>query len=314
MTSDIKTGNFFIDSYGFETTYGTAVTVDEPMGVHQNTTLTVKNNFIRYYGGAGSRDPSHLIKGKKEVRGTTAMLIQNGKIFQSFWGAADTSGSGVYTHVLDAFDGSGDEKDILSMTIDMSAMARGGGSNEVYTADGVLINTFRLSFAEEAELKFDFDWIGQDVTSAGTITAVSRDTDKPYMFNQGTVIVDGVTVATIERGTFTANNNLLPYYPVSSNRVTAEPIALQRAYDLSLTFKMVSSVHFDKLLTASDTGVTVTIEFSRGADDTLTITCSNTVFEQEDITYPNTDAVIEDLTMIPKSAYITVVDAISSYA
>lgn len=313
MTSDIKTGNFFIDSYGFETTYGTAVTVDEPMGIHQNTTLTVKNNFTRYYGGSGIRDPSHLIKGKKEVRGTTSMIIQNGKILQSFWGAADTSGSSPYTHVLDAFDGSGDEKDVRSMTMDLSAMARGSGSNEVYTADGIMINTFRLSFAEEAELKFDFDWIAQDITSAGTITSVSRDTDKPYMFYQGVVVVDGVTIATIERGTFTANNNLLPYYPVSSNRVTAEPILLQRAYDLSLSFKMISSVHFDKLLTASDTGVTVTATFTRGADDTLTLTCSNTVYEQDDLTFPNTDAVIEDLSMIPKSAYITIVDSISSY-
>jgi len=316
MTSIVKTGQFFIDSYGFESTYGTPATIDEPTGIHQNTTLTVKNNFIRYYGGAGTRDPSNLIAGKKEVRGSTSTIVQNGKIFQAFWGAADTTGSGPYTHVLDAYDGSGDEKDLLSLTFELSSIARGSGSNEVYTTPGVYINDFTLTFAEEIETILDFNWIAQDLTSGSSITSVSQDTDEPFMFYHGVITVDGVEIATIERGTFVGRNNLEPYYPVTTTdpRLTAEPILNQREYELSLTFKMTDSVQMDKILTASNTGVTVTLAFTRGANDSMTVTASNAVFEQDDVTFNVSEKTVEALTLYPKTALITFVDSVASYA
>ena len=317
MTDNIYIGDLGKVTWELETTYGTATTVNKMFGINQGSSPKYKNNMIPIRGDVLKRDVSRFVKGKKEVAGDVTMLPQDGRFLQLFWGEADTSGApSVYTHIIDAFDGAGKEKDLPTATIEFALQGKGGNDDFVRTMSGAKGNQLTLDFAQEEYLKATMNLIGHDMTPGTTITSVSAQDTDPYMFYQGVIIVDGVTVATIENGSFTHGNKLLPYYSVSDTtpRLTSNPVAQSRDYGLSLSFKCYSATHYNKLITASTTGVTVTATFTRGVNDTLTLTCSNTVFESDDIPIAPETYTVEKLEMIPRTASVTVVDAIATYS
>jgi len=124
-----------------------------------------------------------------------------------------------------------------------------------------------------------------DATSLAV--TVERPSTEPYYFSQGSISMFGVEFARVTNFTININNNLEPRYFISS---TAErtPSAIfegRREYSMTATIVLPDSLAstattrtlFKELLAEGDyaagfTGFDIDLVFTRGANDTLTIT------------------------------------------
>jgi hypothetical protein len=124
-----------------------------------------------------------------------------------------------------------------------------------------------------------------DATSLAV--TVERPSTEPYYFSQGSISMFGVEFARVANFTININNNLEPRYFISS---TAErtPSAIfegRREYSMTATIVLPDSLAstattrtlFKELLAEGDyaagfTGFDIDLVFTRGANDTLTIT------------------------------------------
>ena len=124
-----------------------------------------------------------------------------------------------------------------------------------------------------------------DATSLGV--TVERPSTEPYYFSQGSVSMFGVTFARVANFTININNNLEPRYFISSDAART-PSAIfegRREYSMTATIVLPDSISstdttrtlFKELLaegdyTAGFTGFDIDLVFTRGTNDTLTIT------------------------------------------
>jgi len=117
---------------------------------------------------------------------------------------------------------------------------------------------------------------------------VEYPTSEPYYFSQGEIKLFDVTFARITNFTININNNLEPRYFIRNDGSERTPSAIyegRREYSMTATVVLPDSISstdttrtlFKELLaegdyTAGFTGFDIDLEFTRGTDDTLTIT------------------------------------------
>ena len=155
--------------------------------------------------------------------------------------------------------------------------------------------TLRMSWESAPFLNMDHNQYDDTVQTApgnkfdatSLAVTVERPSTEPYYFSQGSVSMFGVEFARVANFTININNNLEPRYFISS---TAErtPSAIfegRREYSMTATIVLPDSLAstattrtlFKELLAEGDyaagfTGFDIDLVFTRGANDTLTIT------------------------------------------
>lgn len=124
--------------------------------------------------------------------------------------------------------------------------------------------------------------------SGGALGTATFPTNQPYYFSQGAITLFGVTIARIRNFRIEVDNNLDPRYYVrdqATERIPTEIIEQRRQYRMSATIAMEDSpaatattrTLFKELIlegnyTAGFTGFDISLVFTRGTGDTLTIT------------------------------------------
>ena len=155
--------------------------------------------------------------------------------------------------------------------------------------------TLRMSWESAPFLNMDHNQYDDTVQTApgnkfdatSLAVTVERPSTEPYYFSQGSISMFGVEFARVANFTININNNLEPRYFISS---TAErtPSAIfegRREYSMTATIVLPDSLAstattrtlFKELLAEGDyaagfTGFDIDLVFTRGANDTLTIT------------------------------------------
>ena len=155
--------------------------------------------------------------------------------------------------------------------------------------------TLRMSWESAPFMNMDHNQYDDTVQTApgnkfdatSLAVTVERPSTEPYYFSQGSVSMFGVEFARVTNFTININNNLEPRYFISS---TAErtPSAIfegRREYSMTATIVLPDSLAstattrtlFKELLAEGDyaagfTGFDIDLVFTRGANDTLTIT------------------------------------------
>ena len=124
-----------------------------------------------------------------------------------------------------------------------------------------------------------------DATSLAV--TVERPSTEPYYFSQGSITMFGVEFARVANFTININNNLEPRYFISNdaNRTPSAIFEGRREYSMTATVVLPDSLTslastktlFKELLAEGDyaagfTGFDIDLVFTRGTDDTLTIT------------------------------------------
>ena len=154
--------------------------------------------------------------------------------------------------------------------------------------------TLRMSWESAPFLNMDHNQY-DDTVNAGVnkfdatslAVTVERPSTEPYYFSQGSVSMFGVVFARVANFTININNNLEPRYFISSDAART-PSAIfegRREYSMTATIVLPDSISstdttrtlFKELLaegdyTAGFTGFDIDLVFTRGTNDTLTIT------------------------------------------
>lgn len=178
--------------------------------------------------------------------------------------------------------------------------------------------------------------------SAGVLGTPTYPTTAPYYFSRGSVSLFGITFARIRNFRLTINNNIEPRYYIRDLATERAPADLQenrREYRLEAAIGMEDSLSasattrtlWKELIlegnyTAGLQGFDITLTFTRGTNDTITIripptgiTTSNTIERQSTFVVRGphnigADAPVQvDAELLFRSMDIAVVDAVAVY-
>jgi len=187
--------------------------------------------------------------------------------------------------------------------------------------------------------------IGGDMpNAAGAFGAPVYPTTEPYYFSQGALIFFGVTFARIRNFRLEINNNTEPKYYIrdeGANRIPSEIQEQRREYTLTATIAMPDTVAanattrtlwkeliLEGALTGTGTpaltGFDITLTFTRGTNDTITITSpsssASTAFESQGCFFRRAQNSIETESpiqvegeIILRNLSLVVVDSIAVY-
>jgi hypothetical protein len=277
-----------------ESRYGSAMTVDQPIGLVQSVNPTETNNLIKIRTMGGTRDYSNIVPGKFEVSGTFDYFLQNGPFLRMAMGedsattATADSGPRVHTgaelgsacvHTMGSA-ASPQADSFPSFTLefaddeDTGAYSTTANLKRIYT--GCRVNSLTISGSVDEPVSVSCDWIAQGVkVSTADATSVSDDTEDPYVFYQGQVYVTSggvdydtapsttsTRVAEVNSFDFTINNNLEPVWYISgttniyqSTRGLKNLLVKGRDYDASLGLHFKNKLQYQRFL-GSNTATT----------------------------------------------------------
>ncbi len=192
-----------------ETTYGSAATVNQNLGIVQSINPTETNNLIKVRTLGGTRDYNNVIAGKFEISGTFDYYLQGGAFIRQAIGEDTASTATVdsgpkihtgasYLHVMGSA-ASPTVDNFPSFTLELSdeedtgALATTTNLNRTYT--GCRVNSLSMSATIDEPVSMSVDWLAQGVTvSTAGATVVAADTKDPYVFYQGAVYATSGTV------------------------------------------------------------------------------------------------------------------------
>lgn len=262
-----------------ETSYGSAATVDQPIGLVQSVNPTETNNLIKIRTMGGNRDYSNIVPGKFEVSGNFDYYLQTGAFLRMAFGedsgstaTADSgprfhTGADSYVHVMGSAS-SPTADSFPSFTLEFADTEDDGTSattrnlNRKFT--GCRVNSMSISGSVDEPVMVSCDWIAQGVTvSTAESTSVTESTRDPYVFYQGAVYATSTDpqydtaiatsygqIAEVNGFDFTVNNNLEATWYISGTTNTYQSLrGLKNLLAKGRDYEGNLNIHFkDKLM------------------------------------------------------------------
>jgi hypothetical protein len=248
-----NTGYALSVNFGNETSYGTAGTVNQPIGLVQACNPTENNNLIKVRTLGGTRDYAAIVPGKFSISGTMDYYLQGGAFLRQAMGedtgtsATVDSGPKIHTgasyrHCMGSAASPGSDSFpsfVLEVADSEDSGAAAGTANLKRKFRGCRVNTLTISGTVDEPVKVAVDWQAQSVNiSTAAATSVSQSTKDPYVFYQGAVyltsgairattsLVNATTSEIAEVNTFSigVNNNLEAVWYISGTTSTQQPL------------------------------------------------------------------------------------------
>jgi hypothetical protein len=162
-----------------------------------------ENHNIDARLSVGSRAPLKLRAGAKEVEGSISVALQNARLIAYALGKVVTMGSGIpYIHNITPV-GRGEE--LPSFTVQNHNQALNFTRNYV----GGKIDSLTITASAEEAVTLEAEMLFSHVEDNGiTPATVTAEVDNYFMFYEGTVKINNVTVADVREFEVEINNNL----------------------------------------------------------------------------------------------------------
>lgn len=271
--------------WGNETLYGSAATVNKPIGLVQSVNPTETNTLMKIKTMGGSRDYSNIVPGKFEVSGSFEYYLQGADFLRQAFGedtaTTATVDSGpkfhtgaTYLHVMgSASSPAADSFPSFTLELaddeDSGAAADTANFKRVFT--GCRVNTLGISATVDDPVSISVDWMAQGVTiSTAGATSVSEETSDPYVFYQGAIystsgaitaytqIASSSKICEVNTLDFNVNNNLeAVWYVCGTTNVYQTKRGLKnllvkgRDYESSLGLHFKDKTMYQRFLGAS---------------------------------------------------------------
>lgn len=256
-----------------EVSWGTSVVVDTFVPV-LGANLTVDEGYMRPAGIRASRRtqvPAQL--GRKVVAGSVNFELPNlsiAMLMKHMFGAVATTGAGPYTHTYTPGAHLGKS---FTQQIGIEDAA---GTVQPFTTSGTKIESWQLACSVGEFAQLTFDYTAKDVTTATALASASYAAGlAPFTFVQGSVSVNGTTVASAKAVTLSATKGLVTDRHVLGSRLIREQLERDR-----FQFSSEITADFENLtlfnLAVAATQVASVLTFNNGTD-TLTVTTSGQV-------------------------------------
>lgn len=217
--------------YKAEDTWGTPVTVDTVIkGKVTSFSSDWANNFFRIQGLGEGRNQTFTGWGGFDVGGSVEGIVGEPDFFVHGIGTKSGDGGSGTEYKLT-------ESDTLT-SFTMQCGTEAGGTDEVDTFAGCLLNNITFTATEGDLLRFSADWVGKTVATNTAIVAYSADTTALWNFAQGALLwgASPSEVLKVSSASITISNNLNIYRSLGS-RFIEMPEPGQRRYDWTATVK-----------------------------------------------------------------------------
>jgi hypothetical protein len=232
MTQNTTGGYGTYINYGYETTYGTAVSGTRDFGMGRKVTVTNRNNMERIYG-LGNRNAQANVAKKFEGNASVEFLMSNGSFFRGVLGGnADGGGAGpTYTHTYT------EANTVPSFTIATGTEL--GDNDEVTTLVSAKVSSMTMTASVNEVVRVRLECPYKDITLAssgiGSQVTASPYNDTPFSFAQGTLeLPTGSTIGYVQSFELTVNNSLEGIWGLGS-RLKASEVEKIREYNIKMT-------------------------------------------------------------------------------
>lgn len=132
---------------------------------------------------------------------------------------------------------------IRTFSMEVASLDNAGGTNDVETITGCVLNKASFNLNLGATLKCTVEGFGKTVTSGTSATAYTPDTTKVWIFAQGNFKWNGSTVARVTSATINVDNGFDQELGAQiGSRVIEAAEAGLRKYDWVVTVKMQSAI------------------------------------------------------------------------
>jgi hypothetical protein len=314
-------------SWGGETAFAEAAVESaqtEPFGIlNEEVKLPDPDIDWQLYRNIGyGADPHIAVAGKREMTGSIPMLIQNGKLLKYALGACSDTGSvGDYTHAITGAE--------TLPSLCLEAIWNNGTADFIRYYRGCKIGGCALSAEEEGPLKCTLDvQAARAETTTQAKSTVTLLTTKPYMFDQGTCTFWGSEFARVASWSMNIKRALKPRYYIQDTNGEFPYEINEGVRDVDLTATIVAADDIGsgtdatdamtELLSPTAAGFDISLLFTRGANDTITI--SNPAAKKcvlKSAPHPLYGPGAEDspivISVLMKGVEISVNDAIATY-
>lgn len=234
--------------YDEETAYGTGATPATAIGAKlTSVTINKGNNLIRTLGLGEGRNETKVLWGNFDCTWSIEMELASPEFLQFGIGSLNGSGTTVAPYYLEEEEfmdyTAGADSGQKSFGMEVAAKDKSGGTDEVETLAGCIMNTIAFNIVLGATLKCTVDGFAQTSVSSTSATQYTPNTTNPWIYSQGVFKWHNSEVARITSATITIANNFDPEVgrELGSRFVTdAEPGL--RKYDWTITVKMTSAV------------------------------------------------------------------------
>ncbi len=364
----ISTGYKQSLKYGRETKYGSAGAINREVGLVQSVTPTETNNLIKVRTLGGTRDFSSIVAGKYEVSGSFEYFLQEARFLKyaigedsASTGATDSGPRFIYAnlaastgttyHHIMGSAASPDSGNFPSFTLEFADDETSATTTLMRKYTGCRVDSLTISGAVDEPVTVSCDWMSQGASvSTASPTAVTSQTEDPFVFYQGAMYMTSgaVTGTSLPTGTvselntfsFSVSNNLEPVWYISGTTNTTQTLrgikdllAKGREYESTVELNFANRLQYQRFLGANSAYESqgtlnkyqVVIDLVRAGgpgakstsadNDWLRIVMASCAFEDSNIPGAPEDIVTETYTIFVESSKLHTFDDLSgSYA
>jgi hypothetical protein len=216
--------------YGYESTYGTAVSTARVFGRNVKLNISQRNNMERLFS-IGARNAQTVAALKYEGNVSVDFIMSNGAFWRGVIGAAPTdAGAGPYTHTY-AEPATGT---VQSFTIGTGSEL--GTNDEVSAITGCKVASATMTCAVGEVVRVRLECPFQSIsTTTSTYAGQTADSEEPFTFAHGSLqLPSGSTIAYVQNVELTINNDLESVYSIGA-RTLNELIPKRREYNFRFT-------------------------------------------------------------------------------
>lgn len=203
-----------------------------------------------------------------------------------------------------------------TFTAEATLYGRGGGSDFVRTFGSVAVMSGDIEVDNDSRLSVGLETEALSVTTGSSPTSVALPTADPWIFSDisSDFTFAGTTFARLTDFSLSVDNGSSSNHYITSAVSAGDPYEIlygNISYDLSATITVDDDTLYQELVSSTDGGTSVNIEFTRSNGDTLTIDATAGNLEESPYDTPRGDdeEVSVEASIIPESVTITVEDS-----
>jgi hypothetical protein len=271
----IIAGNNSTMQIGLETTWGTPATPTKQLEFTSES-LVYNPNYQESPALKGNKTAGEMYVSNINVSGSFDIIVHPDNIGLLLGATFGTeSDATVYDTSTDAYQHdftlieAGTSTSLPNITALIDRIV------DVFSYDGLKVNSMELSAESQGFLTASFDIVGRDETEGASLeTGLSYSALPPYQFKHGTIQVDGSDYADVTSMTLNVSNNLeTDLYTLNSGQYMVEPEPQKREVTASLD-----------VLYSSTTNTTRSNKFKSGS--TISVSLKFVADEEIESGYP----------------------------
>ena len=194
------------------------------------------NNFIKVRGLGLGRNVNSSVLGGFDVSGTVEVIVDDFNFYQYGIGA-ERAGAG---SVADPFEIQEVENIGYSAgqfpSLRLEIGSEGGANDDTVDITGVVVNDFTLNANVGEAMTASINFVGQTVVTGTSLAAFTASTTKPFVFQEGTVDINGESFDAMSFSLTVAQNLKVDHRDLGS-RFIKQPTTGVRDYTFSLTVR-----------------------------------------------------------------------------